>query len=127
MLCEEPISTRWQLGLVAHLKAGFEGVRQEADTDTYMRFDRGQHGAKTSLGTQDVDSCLRKLTSSPVQLRSQYGHVRWRTQDADNFCAGKQFLAWSSAGSLQRAEASCAKCCHPNGVAPCVIKRLKGP
>ena len=40
------------------LKAGFEGVRYEADTDAYVRFDQGQHVAETSLRTQDADMFL---------------------------------------------------------------------
>ena len=36
--CKERIGTQWQLDLFADLKAGFEGVRHEADTDTCVRF-----------------------------------------------------------------------------------------
>ena len=39
--CGERVCTRRQLDRTTDLKAGFEGVRYEADTNTYVRLDRG--------------------------------------------------------------------------------------
>ena len=83
-------SVRWQLDLLTDLKAGIEGVRYEADTDTDVRFDRGQHGIKTSLRTQDAhefpwrrrcshaerqgQSCSNKGCRSRVQIVGDHTH-----------------------------------------------------
>ena len=37
--------------LQIYLKVGFEGVRHEADTDTYVRLHRGPDGAKNTIRT----------------------------------------------------------------------------
>ena len=47
--CGQRVYTRRQLDRTTDLKAGFEGVRHEADTNTYVRLDRGQHCITTLL------------------------------------------------------------------------------
>ena len=55
--------------LIADLKAGFEGVRCGADTDTYVRFDRGQHYERQMrrnvLGDAPSHTC-NEIGSAPL-------------------------------------------------------------
>ena len=69
--CEERIGTQWQLDLFADFKASIEGVRHEADTDTCVAKNRGQHGVKTSLRTRDADDFPWICTFSHAQRQRQ--------------------------------------------------------
>ena len=65
--CEDTINTPNQLDLTPDLTVCFEGVRCEADTDTNVRFDRGEHGSKKTVRTQDADEFPWRRTFSPAQ------------------------------------------------------------
>ena len=65
--CEESVSTQRQWDLITAVEACFEGVRHDADTDTYMRFDRGEHRIKTSLRTQGPHEFPWRRTFSHAQ------------------------------------------------------------
>ena len=61
------MSMRLPLDLITDLKACCQCVRYEADTNTYVHFDRGQHGIRTSQRTQDADEFPWRRTFSHSQ------------------------------------------------------------